>query len=120
MVFKRVMYDQPLYRNYMYQRGGGLGGFGILRNIFNKAKPFLKKVGQKALEVSAKALADHNENNVGFTDALKSQAKIETKNAVNKLINKRSSPKNISRPKKRKRSTPTTLKKRSKQRKITL
>lgn len=80
----------PVFIGQPLQHGYGLGG--IFRGLFSKAVPILKKsltrVGERALNAGARALADVGENDTSLKTAVKRQMKNEI-NAL-KGINKAS------------------------------
>ena len=77
----------PVFIGQPLQHGYGLGG--IFRGLFSKAVPILKKglsrVGERALNAGARALADVGENDTSLKTAVKRQIKNEfnTLNGIN-------------------------------------
>ena len=69
----------PVFVGQPLQHGYGLGG--MLRGLFSKAVPILKKgalqAGERALKAGARALADVGENDTSLKTALKRQIKNE-------------------------------------------
>lgn len=95
----------PVFTARPLQRGFGLGGV-LFRNVLPFIKKGLTKVGQRALNAGANALADVADNNISFKEAIKKQAKNELR-SLGTIINRGSTTKKyVSSTKNNKKSRP--------------